>query len=292
MKTLILLSSFSILAVLIYFSTQWDDDAVPKENSSDQSKATRILSDRSASEVKRGKAKHPQDIENNIQAEWKAENFDAVNDSFGNWIEFDPDGALSYVARMEYPMEPLQFSSEIKAYLETLSPGQAMTQSLKLSNDHNLQESVTADLFTKWLKDDFKSSQAWLLENSEQPFVPALAERMGRLGNLGKPEEALEWIVKIPEGELRSKLVMGVVLRWLRVDPDMAIEYLNTLPPSPAFDEMAVNYANELSEEDPVAAMMWANTIESESLRTIVVSQIKWGWNENYEREYRVLLEE
>ncbi len=288
MKIFQLFSILLILTGLIYFFKQRDNSSSSEETSTHSPKTTRTVNKLSESEKKDKKA---QEIEENIETEWRKQNFDAVNDSFQDWIEFNPEGAFSYIGRIQYPLEPLQFSSEIKAYLETLPPAQAMTESLKLSNN-DLQESVTSDLFAQWLEDDFESSQTWLLQHSEQPFIPALAERMGRLGNLGDPKEALEWIINVQEKELRSKLVKGVVLRWLRVDQDTAIQHLNSLPASSAFDEAATDYATELSEEKPVAAMMWANTIESEDLRTMVVNQIKWGWNEDLEKEYQELLKE
>jgi len=285
MKIAQIVSSFLIIACLIYIFSHRDHNTSSQKILSYPAKVERVSIESDSSESERVNA-----IEENIEIGWGNQDFDTVNDSFENWMEFDPEEALSYVARMEYPMEPLQFSSQIKAYLETLSPLQAMERSLKLRND-DLQESVTADLFSKWLKDDFKSSKSWLLENSEKSFVLILAERMGRLGNLGEPKEALEWIFEIPEDELRSKLVKGVVLRWLRVDGSEAVAHLNSLPASPDFDESATDYATELSEKNPVIAMVWANTIENENLRSMVVSQIQLGWNEDLEKEYQELLE-
>jgi|GEM_PF-3018586 len=37
---------------------------------------------------------------------------------------------------------------------------------------------------------------------------------------------------------------------------------------------------------------VWANTIEGESLRSMIVSQIKWGWSEEHVRKYRELIGE
>jgi len=286
---------FTILLIvfgLVYFLTQRDDHSFPENDLSEQRETTQKIRSGKVLEIKENRESDPQEIQKRIEEEWRAQDFEAVSAFFRGWISFDPDGAISYVSEMSAPMEPIHFGPEIKAYLETLSPDQAMMQSLKLSNDPQLQESVTADLFAKWLEDDFNASKAWLFEHSERLFVLALAERMGRLGNFGDPKEALQWMVNSPEGEFRSKLVKGVVLRWLRSDQEIAIEHLNTLPPSPAFDEATMSYATGLSRDNPVIAMMWADTIESESLRSMIVSEIQWGWSEDHTRKYLELIGE
>lgn len=224
-----------------------------------------------------------------IESAWQQQDYDTASLEFERWLSTDPERAFEYLANLKPPMEAAHFAPEIRRYLETLHPSQAMEKTLGLGFDHRLQESVSADAFAQWLKENREASLAWLYEHGEHAFAESLAERAGRLGQLGEPEGALDQILLAGESPLNGKLIKGILLRWLHEDGDAAVEYINNSERSGGFDEALDVHAHQLLERNPALAMIWAEAIESESFRTMTISQIEQQWSEETEAEYQQL---
>ncbi len=236
----------------------------------------RTLSIRMSPEERReAAARDPRSPQNLIVNYWATKDYDQAVEAFRDWLQSDPAAALDFAGAMRRPLRVSHFSPVIKAYLETLSPELAMDHTLRIGNDHRVQESVSADLFADWFSKSPAASIAWLEEHHAAPFVENLAERIGRLGKFGDPEKAFEWMIAVKEEHLRQKLIRGTMLEWLHTKPEEAVGYLNALEDTAPFDDAAYAYAEDILKINPDIAMTWAEGIVNESLRSMILSQIE-----------------
>jgi len=287
MKFLIPAVLFIAVAILLFLKTSQREETEPSDEITQNAQQAQKHRLEHSQTENRTKPTLPSNLNQIITNSWMKNDFKAVTDHFREWIEHSPEDALEFVAEIKLPLEAAHFAPEIKLYMDTLAPAEAMTQTLKLKQDHNLQESVSADAFARWLEDDGKSSVSWLFENHEQAFTHALAERSGRAGHFGPAPEALKIAFSQETNALQSRLVKGILLGWLFRDETAAINHLNTTASSPIYDEAIISYATQTLGEQPVEAMLWLDNIQNEDLRKMISSKIKLTWTEEQEAQYR-----
>ena len=221
-----------------------------------------------------------------LEDAWEEQDYDRAAAVFKVWMAQDPGKAFGFLGEKSPPLIPAHFGPAIQEFLEDLPRHDAMEWAVMLGFDHKLQESVTADLAAEWISESRDEALGWLNGNAQHAFVENLGQRLGAMGHFGEPEAALPELMKLSDTYFRDRAISGTVLRWLREDAEAAVVYLNNIGSQPALDRAAYDYADELLKVDRVAAMSWAETIESDSLRPMIVSQIEAEWTQDEKELY------
>ena len=182
------------------------------------------------------------------------------------------------------------FAPSVRTYLETLDPAQAYELAKLLKDDHELQFSVISDVIVTWAETDPQDALDRLKQNSTSPTTELLAKHLGEMSTLGPPDQVLE---KLEPGPVENLIANATLLQWLYQESDAAITFLNSTSLPASFVDAALNdYADGILQSDPVSAMSFAQSIQSESLRSMLTSQIKQTWTREQAEEFANLQSE
>lgn len=193
------------------------------------------------------------------------------------WAARDPQGATQYVLAMEderlqrRAMEGIarelagKPADAIVALLNQIPTDQDRTNlsAALASQMGRTNPELGVELFSL-LDPQFSSQQA--LRN----FVSSWA--------MTNPQEASDWVLKLPEGQAKATGIAQVVGQWAERNPVAAGEWLNQMPSSPDLDPAVANYASRVVRTDPAMALSWAQTITNPEMRNEVMVELASRW--------------
>ena len=102
-------------------------------------------------------------------------------------------------------------------------------------------------------------------ESSGLRLVSEVAIGWGR----DRPQDALDWLIGLPDGRARTSGIDTVFRRWAQADPEAASTHLTLMPAGAAKDLAISSLAKAIHEDDPEAARLWAETIGDDQLRQL-----------------------
>ena len=145
-------------------------------------------------------------------------------------------------------------AEETAAWTETLPPGRLRAVA---------RTRVVWDLS----KEDLPAALAWVEgfahEGDAGPGVEAMAKAYVKRDIFG----SVTWLENLDPGPAKRKGISAAYGYWGALEPDSAAEYLNGQPPSTDRDFAVNGFISGLVHKDPETALVWAEEIQSKSLR-------------------------
>ena len=93
------------------------------------------------------------------------------------------------------------------------------------------------------------------------------------------PAAAAAWLGQLADDDPAIAQASSAIIReWTRYDLNSSAEWLNSLPASPELDRAIISYTFRAAEEDPAAAMTWAESIENDRRRTWMMERVAATW--------------
>ncbi len=223
------------------------------------------------------------------------------------WAQTDAAGALKYARGLRKPNEREQAVSLIAGVIATTDPQEALRLLQSMGGSSNAWR--FGNVFATWAKDDPLAAHAAALR------LPNQRERQSALGSVfstwarSDPEAAKDAALSITNASTRNQVLQNVLGAWAETAPDEAFAVVETLPagqsrtnainsilqhwatsdPTRAmavFDTLSRKekencywtIAQNLSKEDPMAALTWAQTLPGSNMSGNALSNILSQW--------------
>jgi len=216
------------------------------------------------------------------------------------WAMNNPQAAMAFAQDSENGGRELMFGTLLG--MAESSPGQALNAFLNLPGElrsgrgagfmlRRLAQEDPSGLM-RWLGSEAgQGADGQLRADAYEAYVRAIAEDGGEqmLAQLGQfagdpaaqrafreagerlarqdPQAALAMAEDLPEAA-RQEMLSGLVNEWTEEDPQAVADYLNSLPATGAEDPLVDEFARRAAQQDPVAALEWASTIQDPQRRS------------------------
>ena len=92
------------------------------------------------------------------------------------------------------------------------------------------------------------------------------------------PEMAAQWVQTLPNPEASAVAAQALASRWFDSDGDAAASWVDALPPSAVRDAVVAGIVDELASEDSVDAWGWAETIADAQSKVTAFDKIAERW--------------
>jgi len=119
---------------------------------------------------------------------------------------------------------------------------------------------------------------AFVERHLEGPYAKSLPQRVGMRLVTRDPERAMRWLSSLPPSENRDSGVMETYRAWLAHDRAAAQAWLPKTEHDGWLDPAVAIYAKSISLDDPLAAVEWASKIGNTPLRERIVGVIARKW--------------
>ncbi|MFT7302422.1 MAG: hypothetical protein ACI8UZ_001259 [Akkermansiaceae bacterium] len=107
-----------------------------------------------------------------------------------------------------------------------------------------------------------------------------MAEEIAAVWSSTSPQEAANWAMGLPEsGEARRAAVGNVAEHWLRIDSMAAGEWILELPQGNIRDAASERVVHSTVQSDPATAFEWANSLSDEGHSTGLMREVLHRWN-------------
>ncbi|MGB0744302.1 MAG: hypothetical protein ACPGSB_07225 [Opitutales bacterium] len=159
----------------------------------------------------------------------------------------------------------------------------AKTQ-VELLEDGPLKDSLLSDLVDRWASFDPVGAAAYVDSLGGEVPSSVKARLLGEWAE-NDPQSAAEWLNgrEVDENTL-GRASQAIIREWTRYDMEASAEWLNSQPSSPALDRAVMSYTYRAAQEDPASAMSWAESIDSDWMRTRMMQHVAGTWkNDNPE---------
>lgn len=157
---------------------------------------------------------------------------------------------------------------------------QAAQVAVDLIKDPELQNNLRRDLIDEWAQFDPEAAANYvrsLGDDTPTSFKTTLISEWAE----SDPVAAAAWLVSLPRDDPAiARASASIIQEWTRYDLAASAEWLNSLPPSPELDRAVISYTFRAAEEDPAAAMTWAESIENDRRRTWMMERVAATWKE------------
>jgi hypothetical protein len=158
---------------------------------------------------------------------------------------FDSDTMAEILAERN-PTLAMKWSLSQKNPLDSIAAIMAMHQSNH--DDEALQETID------------EATRSGILWGS-------LAQKEILMKLTDDPQDAVDWLQKLPEDEFKKELYGFLGLFWIDQDSQAASEWVQGLSPGAERDRAIQTLVNEISEKDAGSALGWASVIGDDQTR-------------------------
>ncbi|MEM1223259.1 MAG: hypothetical protein AAGH40_10870, partial [Verrucomicrobiota bacterium] len=165
----------------------------------------------------------------------------------------------------------------IEMQIETgdLSTAKATVEALE---DGDMKDRLVRDFVDRWASFDPESAAAYVLSLGEDADVGIKTALLSEWAE-NDPAAAAEWLNNLSADDPATARASAEIIReWTRYDLNASAEWLNSLPQSPELDRAVASYAYRAAEEDPAAAMSWAESISDDSMRVRMMQRVALTW--------------
>ncbi|CAN5379940.1 hypothetical protein BH23VER1_BH23VER1_19900 [soil metagenome] len=170
----------------------------------------------------------------------------ATTEIFASWARSDPAAALAWAGRL--PTGPERDAALVAAtshdplaILDVLEKNRWQMDFLSAATSHRV------------IKPNSKNPPE-TVPASHGTLTAAVQRALSQLVKDGKPMEAVEMIVKVPDEHARTLILNEVVTQWMRSDARAAIDWLADAPESVVFSSWLADGLGRIAAEDGMAA--------------------------------------
>lgn len=149
---------------------------------------------------------------------------------------------------------------------------------IELMADSNTKTSLMREMIDEWAEFDPEGAAAYVASLGNDVSTSYKTALVGEWAE-SDPEAAAAWLSTLPEGDPAIAQASSQIIReWTKYDLTASAEWLNSLPDSPELDRAVMNYTQRAAQEDPETAMSWAESINSDWMRTRTMERVAGSW--------------
>ncbi|WP_309384531.1 hypothetical protein [Cerasicoccus frondis] len=162
----------------------------------------------------------------------------------------------------------------IEVMVEQGQLDQALDMTLAMTEGANRNQALE-DLVNEWGNVDPDAARAFVDSMSEDPAYADMQRSLLRSWADDDPAAAAEWLSSLdPETTDQARLATSLVANWTRYDMEAAANWLNSLPQTPDLDRAVGMFSMQAAQDDPAAALTWANSVSNDESRQRLESMI------------------
>ncbi len=203
-----------------------------------------------------------------------------IGDVYGSWAGRDLAGALADVKETLTGDDRKTALEAIVSRVAQTDPAQALA--LARSLDKTQLDDYLLAIFDPWVARDPKAATEALLQISDPQQVRPAVDGMVQRLLAEDPQTALEWLNHLPDGKIRESAEDRLAFQWAGFDPAEAMKWMTGLPHSEKRDSQIDDIAVEWAILDATWAVTHAGTLppgkQKESLMTWGMAQ--WSYND------------
>jgi len=155
---------------------------------------------------------------------------------------------------------------------------QSAKQAIDAVDDDGLKTQLRAELVEEWASFDPEAAGRYVEALGDQASTRVKTELLGEWAE-SDPAAAAAWLGQLADDDPAIARASSAIIReWTRYDLNSSAEWLNSLPASPELDRAIISYTFRAAEEDPAAAMTWAESIENDRRRTWMMERVAATW--------------
>ncbi len=211
-----------------------------------------------------------------------------IQAAVAGFAQTNPDGALSYAlaipedTRSNRRLRDRLVREVLDMQVESgrIEEAKGMIPSLP---EGSLRDGAIREFVGSWGRVDPTQAASFLqsVDLSEGEWARATSALVRAWSEID-PAQAAGYVAALPpEDPAFSGSVATLIEQWSRYDLAAPGDWLNEFPPSPEIDRAAALYSMRAAEDDPDAAMSWAQSIEREGLRDRLSVRIGAIWRES-----------
>jgi hypothetical protein len=149
------------------------------------------------------------------------------------WSSLDPQAASQFVDELGDTKNSFNSTARdnIAYNWGTLDPEVALEWVGKQKGkDYIDNDSLTDDVIRGWCLKDIRAASDYVVQHLNDPASRATASSVAEAMFARSPEDATNWIGRLPEGDPRKAAEFAVASRWVDKDPTAAADWVTTLP--------------------------------------------------------------
>ena len=199
------------------------------------------------------------------------------------FAETNPKGAFNYANALseETPNDLRQKNRLLSEVIETQIRGGGLAEAqttIALMPDGSTKDSLQRELVSEWAKFDPASAAAYVQSLGSEATTSMKTALVGEWAE-NDPAAAAAWLGTLSTDDPAYGHASAQITReWTRYDLTASSEWLNSLPASPELDRAVATYTYRAAQEDPPAAMSWAESISNKNMRNKMMQQVAANW--------------
>ena len=143
--------------------------------------------------------------------------------------------------------------------------------------DPKLRSGAFTEVTRELMRDDREAAAEYIVKNNEDEAIATAANRLADSWAREDPEAVLKWADDL-SGKAKAEAYEEAVESWVRESPEEVAEFIGDLDPSPERDSAVGAFAERVANDDPVAAMEWADTISNSDLKLETQIDVARDW--------------
>ncbi len=149
---------------------------------------------------------------------------------------------------------------------------------IDLVSDPETQSRLRRELVSEWAEFDPAAAADYVSSLGDEASSD-LKSALVREWAESNPAAAAAWLDSL-EGDdpAIARASASIIEEWTRYDLAASAEWLNSLEPSAELDRAVISYTFRAAEEDPGAAMTWAESIDDDRRRTWMMERVASTW--------------
>jgi hypothetical protein len=213
------------------------------------------------------------------------------------FAETNPKGAFDYAnglsedSNSEIRLKNRLLSEVIETQIRAGGLAEAQA-TIALMPDGQTKENLQRELVDEWAEFDPVSAAAYvqsLGSDASTNIKTTLIQKWAQ----NDPAAAAAWMSNLATDDpAYSRATAEITREWTRYDLTASSEWLNSLTASPELDRAVATYTFRAAEEDPSAAMTWAESISDDRLRSRMMEQVAANWKSDDTEGFTAYLDE
>jgi len=213
-----------------------------------------------------------------LDAAWEAQNYEATQELFSDWLAQDQGAALNYLIENVQAKDAVHYSPSIRSIIAEIKPDEAIEFLRPLQKRRELYLNVAAKPLTDYAKNDPEGAYLHLEELENKLTQRELARKLGSSGAFGSGQSAIEWANTQGESLISHAIVTSATERWLQTNGRAATDFISQANSPEKFAEAITRHINNHARKNPQSMMVWAQSISNEELSQIAVDHAGQRW--------------
>lgn len=187
-----------------------------------------------------------------------------------NWSSLDPEAASKFMDEMGNTKNSLNSTARdnIAYNWGTLDPEAALEWVRKQDGkDYVDVNSLTDEVIRGWCAKDIQTASDYVAQHLEDPAGRTIASSVAESMLLHSPDDATNWIGRLPAGDARDAAEFTIARKWAEKDPAAASKWADTLPENEK-DSVAGAIARSWADSNWPEASRWIATLSGSAYDT------------------------